>query len=243
MGVISLEHSDKLFWLGRYSVRVFTGLESVLNYYDNMIDGDVVLYKKYLENLGIEDTFKDGKEFLQSFLYDENNVNSIAYSLNRAYDNGIVLREHISTNALSYLQLAMDTLRNSANSDTALRYSLIPLKDNMFAFWGCVDNYMISDEANTILRLGKSIERLDLYLRLGYPISAINAEFNLLCSRLLKMPRNSPYNYNRESLTVLTEVTGMENYKDRLGEALNALANMFRPNVSAKAHGQFQSQQ
>ncbi len=243
MGVISIEHSDKLFWLGRYSVRVFTELESVLKYYDNMIDGDVISYKEYLKNLGLADDYKNGQEFLQSFLYDENNVNSIAYSLNRAYDNGIVLREHISTNALSYLQLAIDTLRNSKSSTNALRYSLIPLRDNMFAFWGCVDNYMISDEANTILRLGKSIERLDLYFRLGYPLSAIDAEFKLLCSRLLKMPRNSPYNYNRKSLTVLTEVTGMENYRVRLGEALQALANMFTPNPTPKPQKQFQFQQ
>ena len=107
MGTISIEHSDRLYWLGRYTERFFITLRSLDRLYDKMID-DKYGYREYLVNFGLNDSYTDSLDFIRSFLYDENNPNSAAYCLERAYDNGIVLREEISSKTLSFLQMAKD---------------------------------------------------------------------------------------------------------------------------------------
>ena len=41
MGIISVEHTDRLLWLGRYSERVYTTLKIFASYFDSMIDLNV----------------------------------------------------------------------------------------------------------------------------------------------------------------------------------------------------------
>ena len=109
MGTISLEHSDRLYWLGRYTERFFTTIKALSKQFDKMI-GTAHSYTDYLDCFGLPDTYMDNKDFIHSLLFDESNAHSAAYSLERAYDNGIVLREEISTDSLSFLQMAKDTL-------------------------------------------------------------------------------------------------------------------------------------
>ncbi len=116
MGTISLEHSDRLYWLGRYTERVFTTLKTLQKLYDRTIDNRSG-YAEYLGYFGLSDSYGSNRDFFRSFLYDSTNPNSVAYSLERAYDNGIVLREEISTETLSFLQLAKDTLAKSEMSE------------------------------------------------------------------------------------------------------------------------------
>lgn len=132
-------------------------------------------------------------EFLKSFLFDKNNCNSVAHSLERAYDNGIVLREDISTEALSFLQMAMDTLEKAETSTRGLLLALLPLEDILFGFWGCIEDYIYDPEVMNIIKCGKSIERLDLYFRLRYPFEVIKLEFERLCYNLRSVPKNTPY--------------------------------------------------
>ena len=94
MGTISLERSDRLYWLGRYTERVYTTLKALQSLYDRMIDRNVG-YDDYLRSFGLADIYCSKREFMRSFLYDRNNPGSVASSLERAYDNGIVLREEI----------------------------------------------------------------------------------------------------------------------------------------------------
>ena len=109
MSTISKEHGDRLFWLGRYTERFFITLRSLDKLYDKMID-EKHGYKEYLAYFGLDDTYSDSHDFIRSFLYDDSNPNSAAFCLERAYDNGIVLREEISSKTLSFLQMANDTL-------------------------------------------------------------------------------------------------------------------------------------
>ena len=80
MGTISLEHSGRLYWLGRYTERFFITLRALDKLYDRMID-DRRGYREYLGFFGMPDIYADNREFLRSFLYDEHNMHSAAYSL------------------------------------------------------------------------------------------------------------------------------------------------------------------
>lgn len=228
MGTISLEHSNRLYWLGRYTERVFTTLKSIQRMYDKMIDkNNDYKYKEYLSYFGLQNVYGGSSEFIRSFLYDSGNQNSIAFSLERAYDNGIVLREEISTDALSFLQLAKDTLLKSENSANT-RLSLLPLEDLLFGFWGCIAEYVYDDEIKNIIYCGKSVERLDLYLRMKYPFAEAEKEFERLCKNLRNFPKNTPYRYNTRYLSDLVEIISTpQEYENNFRTAINSLEHLF----------------
>ena len=227
MGTISLEHSDRLYWLGRYTERSFTTLMSLEKLYDKMI-ARTVDHTEYLGYFGLNDTYADDKEFFRSFLFDKSNPFSTAYSLERAYDNGIVLREEISTSALSFLQMAKDTLENSESSCNT-RLSLIPLEDIMFGFWGCINEHIYDDEIRNIIYIGKTVERLDLYIRMKYPFTAVEKEFVRLLKNLRRVPKDTPYRYNTRYLSELVEILGTEeDYRQNTQQAVSSLENLFK---------------
>lgn len=226
MGTISIEHSDHLYWLGRYTERVFTTLKALQKIFDRMIDKEHG-YTKYLSYFGLNDVYADNKDFIRHFLYDAENPNSVAFSLERAYDNGIVLREEISTEALSFLQLAKDTLAKSEKSANT-RLSLLPLEDLLFGFWGCISEHIYDDEIKDIILCGKSVERLDLYMRMNYSYSMVEKEFFRLCKNLRGIPKNTPYRYNAYYFGQLVEVIGTaEDYKQNTQKAISSLSRIF----------------
>lgn len=100
MGVVSIEKANHLFWLGRYTERVFTTLKGFVSVYDNMLDTDLTAYKGYCESIGIVDIYQSKDDFVVRYINDMSDPNSIINSLYRAYDNGIVLREEISSETL-----------------------------------------------------------------------------------------------------------------------------------------------
>lgn len=226
MGTISLEHGDHLYWLGRYTERVFTTLKALQTLYDKMIDKNHG-YEEYLAYFGLSSVYANNREFIRSFLYDSSNPNSVAFSLERAYDNGIVLREEISTEALSFLQLAKDTLLKSEGSKNT-RLSLLPLEDLLFGFWGCIADSVYDDEIKNIIYCGKSVERLDLYLRMKYPFPEVEKEFIRLCKRLRHVPKNTPYRYNTKYLSHLVEIISTQDaYDQNSQKAIDSLARLF----------------
>ena len=226
MGTISIEHSDRLYWLGRYTERFFITLRSLDRLYDKMID-DKYGYREYLVNFGLNDSYMDSLDFIRSFLYDENNPNSAAYSLERAYDNGIVLREEISSKTLSFLQMAKDTLTKSQDKPN-VRLSLLPLKDILYSFWGSINEHIYDDEIRNIIYIGKTLERLDLYMRMRFPFATVEKEFIRLCKNLHRVPKDTPFRYNTKYLSILVETLGTkEDYEKDTCKALKSLGHLF----------------
>lgn len=168
MGAITRININNLFWLGRYVERVFTTLNSFFKYADRFIEGGQAAYEKYLSDISVPDIYKNSEDFFDRYVFDKSDPNSILSNLDRALGNGIVLRDEIKTPSLSYLQLAMDRF-TSCKGTTKIRYDMLPVRDALYAFWGSIDNNMTNYEALRIIHLGKAVERVDMYLRLGYP--------------------------------------------------------------------------
>ncbi|SDA28160.1 A predicted alpha-helical domain with a conserved ER motif [Ruminococcus sp. YE71] len=226
MGTISLEHSDRLYWLGRYTERFFTTLKALGRQYDRML-GKQHGYTEYLECFGLTDIYTDNRDFIRSLLFDTNNAHSAAYSLERAYDNGIVLREEISTDSLSFLQMAKDTLSKAEQSGN-VRLALLPLEDIVYSFWGSVNEHIYDDEIRNIIYIGKTVERLDLFMRMKYPFSTVEKEFVRLMKNLNRVPKGTPYRYNTKYLSDLVEILGTEeDYKRETEKAIDSLGHLF----------------
>ena len=226
MSTISKEHSDRLYWLGRYTERFFTTLRALSRQYDRML-GNEHSYTEYLNFFGLPDVYGDNSSFLHSFLFDMSNPNSAAYSLERAYDNGIVLREEISTETLSFLQMAKDTL-TKAESSSSIRLAFLPLEDILYSFWGSVNEHIYDDEIRNIIYIGKTVERLDLYMRMDYPYETVKLEYVRLLKNLRRVPKYTPYRYNTSHLSVLEETLGSnEEYDQGVKAAVESLGHLF----------------
>lgn len=165
MGVISIEQTDRLYWLGRYTERVYTTVRLFFAAYDTIIDQNSMEHSDFCKRLDIPDIYKDGDDFCRRYAFDETDENSLISNLKRAYDNAIVLREEISSEALSYIQLAIYEIQKASVSDAPIM-ELQKVLDNLIAFCGICDDRIENENVRNILKVGKRIERIDLYGRL-----------------------------------------------------------------------------
>ena len=185
MGAITGININNIFWLGRYVERVFTTLNSFFKYADRFIEGGQAAYEKYLADINVPDIYKDSEDFFDRYVFDMSDENSIISNLDRALGNGIVLRDEIKTPSLSYLQMAMDKFK-ACRGTNKIRYDMLPVRDALYAFWGSIDNNMTNPDALRIIHLGKSVERVDMYLRLGYPSDDIFIQLDNLLKHVIR---------------------------------------------------------
>lgn len=165
MGIISVEQADHLFWLGRYTERVYTTLRFYFPRFDSMIDETVDSYQAFCESIDIPNIYSSKEDFLRRYPFYADNPDSIISNLNRAYDNAIVLRESIGSEALSYVQLAIYDM-NKASASSSPMIELQYLMDHILSFWGIADDQIDSEQVRNMIKAGKRIERIDLYARL-----------------------------------------------------------------------------
>ena len=56
--------------------------------------------------------------------------------------------------------------------------------DNILAFWGIIDDQVEDENTRNIIKVGKRVERIDLYSRLHMPASALRREVRRLLGRI-----------------------------------------------------------
>ncbi|MGN0642347.1 MAG: alpha-E domain-containing protein [Huintestinicola sp.] len=228
MGAISIETSSSLYWLGRYTERVFTTLNSFFRYYDKMLDGGPeISYQTYLNWLSIPDIYGSTERFFDCYLFDKENPDSIRSNFERALGNGTVVREKIKTPSLSYLQLALDSFKKCRGTEK-VRYDLLPVRDRIYAFWGSVESNMTDIEARDILMFGQAVERMDLYFRFSLPFESISSEFEILDDLIQKNIRRVPDLFDIKCYNGLKDVIEMgDNWTDCRNEAICCLERLY----------------
>lgn len=165
MGIISLEQQDQLYWLGRYTERVFTTIAIFEKCFDLMIDQNDQSWISFCRDLEIPNIYSSREDFIERYGFDEQNPDSLVSNLLRGYDNAIILRETIGSPALSYIQLAVYDMRRAAASDAPV-LELQKVTDHIAAFWGISDDSIEDDTVRDLIRTGRRVERVDLYARL-----------------------------------------------------------------------------
>lgn len=227
MGIISIKSTDNLFWLGRYVERVYTTLRIFTEYYDRMIDKDESAYEDFCSKLGIPNSYSYKQEFINKFLFDENDINSVMSNILCAYDNAVVMRNELSSETMSYILMAVDALKRGKSSSAPM-LKLQEVFDCIFAFWGCADDYVESETTRNILKFGRSVERLDLYTRFSYPPKLIKKEFSILLNRLYKVGVECNIDATNKLMNIILEKDSFDNDKIVIQ---NELARLFVTNT------------
>lgn len=186
MGIISLEKANNLFWLGRYSQRVYSTIYKFYNGFDEMLDGNKMAYHIYCDAMNIPDVYGSKENFVEKYPYDTENPDSIISNLYRAYDNALVMRDYISSESLAYIQLALFDIKSSKGSDAPL-ITLQDTVDHLLAFWGCIDENVDDPETRNLIKLGKTVELLDIELRLKQDKAAVKRTFVRMRSYMNKV--------------------------------------------------------
>ncbi len=201
MGVKSVENMDRLYWLGRYSERVYTTLKLYGEKFDSMIEEGTGGYDEFCRSLDIPNVYSSAEDFRKKYPFGPEDPNSIYSNLTRAYDNAIELREEIGSDTLSYIQMAVYEL-NKAAASRAPMIEFQAVLDDILAFWGIVDD-MIEDEATrNIIKIGKRVERIDLYGRLRMDRVSMRREVHRLTGRIGR----TGLRYSEEALKRLNEL-------------------------------------
>lgn len=201
MGIISVEQADHLYWLGRYTERVYTTLRFYSKSFDTMIDETIDSYQKFCESIDIPSIYTSKEDFFRRYPFDPENPDSIISNLNRAYDNAIVLRESIGSEALSYIQLAIYDMNKAAVSRSPL-IELQYILDHILSFWGIADDQIDSEQVRNMIKAGKRIERIDLYARLRVSQKELIRE---VC-RMVPRVERSGLAYDRQNLEKMKEL-------------------------------------
>lgn len=213
MGIISIEKANNLFWLGRYSQRVYSTLRGFYNGYDEMLDRNNTAYAAYCDAMNIPDVYGSKEVFIENYPYDTENPDSIISNLYRAYDNALVMRDYISSESLAFIQLALFDIKSSKGSDAPL-ITLQSTIDHLLAFWGCIDENVDDIETRNLIKLGKTVEELDIELRMKRDNAAVKRCFDRMNSYM----RHTNIVYNESEYYALAyEITRQDiSYKRAL---------------------------
>lgn len=191
---LTLKQVDSIYWLGRYTERVLTTLKFLMDMYDSKLDSDFD-YAKYCNDLDIYNGFTSLSDFCTRYAFDINYPSSIIASMTRSYDNAIMLRETIGSDALSYIELALRRLQDAQFSQTPV-LDFQKVIDNIMAFKGQFFDSITDYNIRNILNCGLTIERLDMYLRLNINPDKIHFE----CHRLSYSIASTDINCNKLAL-------------------------------------------
>lgn len=182
MGIKSVMNTDRLYWLGRYSERVYTTLKLFTKSFDELIEQFGGDHASFCESLEIPNIYTDKDDFIGKYAFSLEDPNSIISNLMRAYDNAIELREEIGSETLAYIQMAVYEMQRAEISQ-APAIHFMKVTDHILAFWGIVDDQIDDENTRNIIKFGKRVERLDLYARIRRPKADIEREVSRLAGR------------------------------------------------------------
>lgn len=172
MGVrctLTNKKANSLFWLGRYAERVYLSLHLLRKFYDSDIEASSsTAYELYCKQLHIAFNALTPAKDIAKLLYDGEISNSLISGLKFANDNALVLRGELTSETLSYIQIANYHMQACQAINEENITVLQQITDSLLAFWGSAQERILSDTVRDFLFLGKYIERLDMEIRFGY---------------------------------------------------------------------------
>ena len=224
MGAQRLSKENRLYWMGRYAERNFMTIDFMGDAYDESLDGEPFDYVDWCERMQIPCVYQDVREFLYSYLFDSENPNSALSSLNKSFDNAVMLRNVITSPALAYLQMAKNVMDNAEYSSAPM-LDLQLVSDYLMAFKGCVDERVRDESDRNTIKCGFTVERIDMLLRLGYRTDTdeLEKEFERLSSRL----RRTRFARDGRRLQLMGDLVSSPDYGQNKEILLDCVEHLF----------------
>lgn len=171
--MISAMKANRLYWLGRYEERVYMTLHLLRQCYDKMIDGDASDYEEFWTRLDGSGSYSTPEDFRLGMLYDAKNHNSIISEMNCAKDNAILLREDITSETLSFVEMSIAHMNACKAKSESNITALQPITDWSLAFWGSVFQRLHNPKIIALIVIGRNVELIDMLIRFNYPFERI----------------------------------------------------------------------
>ena len=171
--IISTSKANCLYWLGRYEERVYITLHLLRKCYDKMIDGDPEDYCPIWHKMDPAGVYPTIEKFKLGIMYDDSNPITVMAAQTKAMDNAILLREDISSETLSYLEMSLALIKECRQKEEKNVICLQSIIDWSLAFWGSAEQRIHNHKALYIMMLGRNIENLDMLLRFDYDYERI----------------------------------------------------------------------
>ena len=131
------------------------------------------------------------------------------------------MRDYIGTETMAYIQLAIDDIKKAEKSNSPI-VDLMLVIDHILAFWGCVNDIIDDEQIRNIIKLGKGVERLDLYLSLGSSDYEIRREY----SRTKGFLKKSGLRYDESVLYTIDSMLDGSDFN--YGNVKNLLRNLIQ---------------
>ncbi|MFI3227758.1 MAG: alpha-E domain-containing protein [Clostridia bacterium] len=200
MGTVTLNKHNRLFWLGRYAERVYQGVETIHKIQDQAIDGEPINLEEISKKMGVSNKFESVEDFCIRMCFDRKIPESILCAADAMLGNGMVLREILGSQTLSYLQMAVSALESASNSSSpAVQFQWV--LDDIMAFRGSYAEFIESEEIRNTIKSGASIERISSMIRLNFDQKLLKKEIHKLMNRLYK----TNVKHSDESLDAIKE--------------------------------------
>lgn len=235
LALVTSSKTDTLYWLGRYTERVFTTIKRFFPFYDQVMDTDVDAFRPFARALDLPEDFADFDAFIQNFLYDESNPDSVHAAIKAAFNNAVILRPELGSDLLQYVELALtnivDASRSAGSSSEGL-YKQRDITDDLLAFWGGIENSTVDQTLKSFIFIGKYVERIDLYTRFGLPKEQLLPPLRKLASYAMTLDGMPLPQCFADGVRWLIDQMPVRGYAD-LASTLRAFLDGFGDRISA----------
>lgn len=235
LALITASKADNLFWLGRYTERVYTTLVRFFPFYDRVMDTNVDAFRPLAEALDLPTDFEDFDAFINSFLYDKSDPNSVKFAVTAAFNNGVILRPELTSALVQYLELALGSIADAAAKNEVAEniFKQRDVADYMLAFWGGIENSPVDASLKALIFIGKYLERLDLYTRFKVPMPLLEAPLKKLAQYSLALDGMPIPQCLAEGLRWLINQLPQRGY-DELAQVLSGYLSDYTGRISAR---------
>ena len=157
-----------LYWFGRHLERVEATLIDVLEIFDVIIDTDPEAGKRYYERLEVELEYESASQFLDNAIFGEHPAN-LAAAMRNARENAIICRAYLDADAFGETIKLHELFDHASKSANHVDYRFVDDALSLInEIWGLKTRGLVRRKSDHFIRLGKLVEKVDLYLRHGH---------------------------------------------------------------------------
>jgi len=165
--LLSTNVATNLYWFGRHLQRVEATLIDIMAIFDEVIDTDIDAGKRYYKRLDIELEYENASQFLDNAIFGNHPAN-LADTMRYARENAIICRSHIDADAFGETIKLFQIFDHASKSAVYVDFRFVDSALSLInEIWGITARGLLRQKSDHFVRLGKLVEKVDLYLRHG----------------------------------------------------------------------------